>query len=141
MGFIVSPKSVRMPDSLVGVYLLPYAWMKYGLEFGYLTIQDNKFYDTVQGAMYLRCQKIISEFDFAVYDPGVPGVIQIIHPSDSRRLRDENFKFTDPYKVAVYPYHIDIIASLTPAGQKTVSNGMIQLLKGCNVKMNQTVWF
>lgn len=141
MGFTIYPKYVVMPDTLVGVYLLPFAWMKYGFHKNYLTVQDNKFYDTVQGAMYLEVQKVKSDVEFAVYNPNEPGVMYVINPSEGQRFRDEHLKFTEPFKVNVYPYNIEAIAELSPAGQKTVNNGLIQLLKGCKVKMNQTVWF
>lgn len=54
-------KVVYLPSSLKGVYLLPLAWLRFGLEQDYITIESKKFWDSLQGNVYAEYLSVFEQ--------------------------------------------------------------------------------
>jgi hypothetical protein len=151
MGFtIIDPyeKRWRVSPSLDGHYLLPYSWLKYGLENNLLEIEDRAFYDTLQGSLYLELldKQIPTEWEgeHHVYDvwyeiiPGkgeaYPVVTDLCDPNGYSILTGSYVK---------QPVHFCNLVELwqkSLADQKTINNSIVQLMKGCRLKLKCSVW-
>lgn len=136
-----------VPSSLDGLYLLPYSWLKWGLDNGTLEIEDNAFYDTVQGSLYLQLLdegvypkvridgKVLDVW--YVYYPGRGVAFPVCRGPQGSVITElhgtflkQDVKFTDVCDLIV----------MSPAMQKTVNNSIIQLMKGCHIKLKRSVW-
>jgi hypothetical protein len=141
----------------VNSYLLPYQWLDYGIESGFLQIEDLSFYDSLQGSLYawakhegiptsyqvqLRNGSFVTvplwlrtEGEGLVQRAGIP---LIDSESDDYICKTFDMEFC---KLPVTFIGIDGLAEKSPYEQKSVNNGLIQLMKGCHLKLVHSVWF
>lgn len=148
---IVSPFESRMyvNSNLDGHYLLPFNWLVYGLEHGLLEIEDSQFYETLQGSIYLELldSKTVSLFKtkhghvrdvwFEFY-PGDDKVWPVF--TDDRRTSGYSVLTGSHLKQSVHFVNVNDILQMSYSDQKTVNNSIIQLLKGCRIKLVRSIW-
>lgn len=143
MAFRLGP-SYYMPDSAEGIYLLPYAWYKVGLERGYLIKQSLKFHDTIQGSIIDSIDELVQKDEryacaWWIYDPRNPGFISPCKAKGLKVYIPESKHLKLPISCNVN-YLADYAFGATPNECKNLSHSMIQLFRGCHVKLNQSVW-
>lgn len=154
MAFKISARAlVPLPTSLEGLYLFPYEWFKYGLENGHIIIEDLEFYDTIQGSMLLaldseRVPKMMIDEESGVYAPiwylyqsGSGSIVSTVDPEVNRNDAEVAFINDGYLKTPVIYCSVSNLSRLSKNDQKSVNNSIIQLFKGCKVKLKHSVWF
>lgn len=154
MAFEVNPEATNgLPESLEGLYVLPYEWFNYGLGKGHLIIESLDFYDTVQGSMFLtldiyNCPESFKDEESGIIVPywylyrSGSGVISGVYDEKiisgehhARLVTDSHYRFPVAY------VGVQRLSQLPPAQQKLMNESLIQLFKGSKVKLEHSVWF
>lgn len=138
--------NLKLPCRIESAYLVPYAWMAYGLENKFLTIQDNGFYTSLQGSAY--CQAINLNLSFEYWEGDKCADIWLQVKDGMMRpvkvwndyFNPDEYCYSQYLKMNVYPVTTYGISYLNPYNQMTVNNSIIQLLKGCHVRLNNAFW-
>lgn len=154
MALKVSAEALApLPDNLDGLYLFPYEWFCYGMKHGHLEIEDLAFYDTIQGSIYLaltsekapRVCDVDENHDYIpvwyMYRSGSGEIVSVIN----RKVKENEFQVSfidDPhFRTTIFYCGVRSLSGLSRNDQKTVNNSIIQLFKGCRVKLKHSVWF
>lgn len=135
------------PYSCDGLYLLPYSWLVIGFRKQFLEIEDKLFYDSLQGSLFLQLQdedvKIGGHIDdykmdiWYVYDP-IEKIAFPIYKNQENVIHDIHSNYLK--QDVKFVNSLDL-CRMSPSMQKTVNNSIIQLMKGCHVKLKCSVWF
>lgn len=157
MSFISSDTIHSLPEEMNGIYLLPYAWLECGLKHGHIVVEDLNFYDTVQGSMllFLRNSKAIHTVTSSgitrdvwyMFKSGDNVIKRTIPVDDEGRLDSrpafERKTVFDKYSKIHGIISCDVLelANMSAVEQRTVNKSLIQLFKGCSLKLARTVWF
>lgn len=137
-----------VPENIDGLYLFPYAWFKCGIENECLEIEDLSFYDSLQGSISALVYETKrphphtirsngSDYDiWFSYKPGTGIVKPVITPADKITLIRSQY-----YSTEIVCTSVANLMQMNPNQQKTANNSIIQLFKGCGVRLIRSVWF
>lgn len=150
MALQLNTTPLLIPKTTEGIYILPYAWFEYGLVEGHLAIEDNAFFDTVQGSMYAlaKQEKLPTVMDFGdgncdvwlMYKPGTQEVNIIARPQQSKDGTWLYSKIKTPDGTVIRYISLDYMLDEPMLEQKEYNRTVIKLLKGCKIKLVRSVW-
>lgn len=150
MAFRLNTTPLHVPRSTEGIYILPYTWFEYGIRHGHLVIEDLSFYDTVQGSMYALAKHeqlpIVCDFgsgDCDVWLMYKPGTQEVNVIAELQKDAEDYYLYTDivtPQGKIVRYLALEGVLKDNIQDQKDYNRALVQLLKGCRVKLVRSVW-
>lgn len=147
---IVDDVFYNLPETSDSVYIIPYAWLCYGLDNKHVIIEDlSKFSNTIQGSVFLTAKdyglKQGYEMDgewrdaWLVYYPGT-GEAKLSTPYRYNVGDAFSCPIQSSFKNQLYYANVDDIRQLKMIKQQEINHSIIQLMKGCRVKLVQPTW-